>query len=90
MRHVAKAISGLDWDKILVIREDIKMDSHPGWHAILTVLYRATNCSADELMVFSMVSLFLIFCLVPLFFLERSESWILALFAVAILAQQLV
>ncbi|MCX5666919.1 MAG: hypothetical protein NTY34_01200, partial [Candidatus Omnitrophica bacterium] len=84
MRHVAKAISGLDWDKILVIREDIKMDSHPGWHAILTVLYRATNCSADDLMAFSVVSLFLIFCFVPLFFLERPESWILALLAVSV------
>lgn len=84
MRHVAKAISGLDWDKILVMRGDIKMDSHPGWHAILTVLHRTMNYSADDLMVFSVVSLFLIFCLVPLFFLERPESWILALLAVSI------
>ena len=84
MRHVDKAISGLDWDKILVIREDIKMDSHPGWHAILTVLHRAANCSADDLMAFSVVSLFLIFCFVPLFFLERPESWILAFLAVCV------
>jgi len=84
MRHVAKAISGLDWDKILVMREDIKMDSHPGWHAILTALYRATNCSADDLMIFSIVSLFLVFSLMPLFFLERPESWILVLLSVSI------
>ncbi|MFA5256336.1 MAG: hypothetical protein WC419_06560 [Candidatus Omnitrophota bacterium] len=84
LRHVAKAISGLDWDKILVIREDVKMDSHPGWHAVLAALYRATNCSADDLMTFSIVSLFLIFCLAGLFFLERPESWIVTLLAVSI------
>ena len=90
MRHVAKAISGLDWDKILVIREDIKMDSHPGWHTILTILYRATNCSADDLMAFSIVSLFLIFCLMPLFFMERPEGWILALLAVSIVSREFI
>ncbi|MDP2929256.1 MAG: hypothetical protein Q8O01_04245 [Candidatus Omnitrophota bacterium] len=90
MRHVAKAISGLDWNKILVMREDIKMDSHPGWHAILTALYKTTNCSADDLMVFSVVSLFLVFCLVPLFFMERPESWILALLTTSVAGHELI
>ena len=90
MRHVAKAISGLDWDKILVIREDIKMDSHPGWHAILTAVHKAANLPADDLMVFSIASLFLIFCLVPIFFMERPESWIAALLAVSIASREFV
>jgi len=90
MRHVAKAISGLDWDKILVMRENIKMDSHPGWHAILTVLHRAANFSADDLMIFSIVSLFLIFCLIPICFMERPESWIMALLVVGIASREFI
>lgn len=90
MRHVAKAISGKTWDKILVINENIKMDSHPGWHAILAAIYKATNCSADTLMVFSIVSLFLVFCLAPLFYLKRPESWILALLTVGIFNQEFI
>jgi hypothetical protein len=90
MRHVAKAISGKDWDQILVMREDIKMDSHPGWHAILSIMHKAANFSADDLMVFSMVSLLLIFLILPLFFLKRPESWILALLAISIASNKLI
>jgi hypothetical protein len=84
LRHSAKAISGKDWDQILVIRDDINMDSHPGWHAILGFAHRAFSLDQDGLVVFSVILLFIFFCLIPLFFLERPEGWILALILTAI------
>ena len=60
-RHAAKVVSGKDWSEILVIRDDIKMDSHPGWHAILSVFYKATDYSTDHLVDLSVISLFILF-----------------------------
>ena len=70
MRHVAKAVSGKDWSEILVLKPEIMMDSHTGWHLILSYIYKITNSSPDNLIVFSVISLFLFFCLVPIFFLK--------------------
>ncbi|MBP8699856.1 MAG: hypothetical protein KBH82_12575, partial [Syntrophorhabdaceae bacterium] len=53
MRHAAKAISGKGWGEILVLRPEITMDSHVGWHKILEFIYQMTGCSADQLVVFS-------------------------------------
>ena len=53
MRHAAKVISGKSWDQILVVRPEFTMDSHPGWHAMLGVVYRATGCGQDGLILFS-------------------------------------
>ena len=30
LRHAAKAVSGKSWDQILVLRPDVRVDSHPG------------------------------------------------------------
>jgi hypothetical protein len=76
LRHAAKVISGKDWSDILVLRPEIKMDSHPGWHAFLSLVHKITGCDQDGLVVFSVVFLFILFCLVPIFFLEYPESWL--------------
>ena len=84
LRHSAKAVSDKSWDEILVIREDIKMDSHPGWHAILGAVHKATGCDADALVTFSVVSLFVLFCVIPAFMLRRPEAWIASLLTIII------
>jgi len=84
LRHAGKVISGKGWDQILVIRDDIKMDSHPGWHAILGFVHRVFGIDQDGLVVFSVIPLFILFCLIPLFFLERPEAWPLTLLLFAI------
>lgn len=78
-RHAAKVVSGKDWSEILVLRDDVKMDSHPGWHAILSVIHRATNFSTDHLVDISVISLFILFSLVPLVLLNRPEAWSIVL-----------
>lgn len=79
LRHTAKVISGKTWNQILVLRPDVTMDSHPGWHAILSAFQKATQGNIDALIVFSVVSLFLLFTLVPFIFLKRPEGWLLTL-----------
>jgi len=84
LRHVAKAISGKDWTQILVLRPDITMDSHVGWHKILEFIYKTMRLEKDGLFVFSVVSLFSFFCMIPLFFLKRPESWLISLLIVSV------
>lgn len=84
MRHSAKVISGKDWSQILVLHDEIKMDSYPGWHAILGFVHRVTNCGQHGLVLFSVIFLFLLFCLMPIFFLKFPESWIISLLALSI------
>jgi len=78
-RHAAKVVSGKDWGEILVLRDDVKMDSHPGWHTTMNLFYKAVNCSIDHLVGISVVFMFLLFSLIPLVFLERPEAWPLSL-----------
>jgi len=85
MRHSAKVISEKPWDRILVMREDIKMDSYPGWHAILGSAHRLMGWSQHSLVIFSVISLFALFCLIPVFFLKFPESWLLSLFTLSLL-----
>jgi hypothetical protein len=84
MRHSAKVISGKDWGQILVLRDDIKMDSHPGWHAILSVIYKITKCDTLTLVLFSVILLSALFCVTPLLFLRYQEAWLLSLLAVSL------
>ena len=79
MRHAAKVVSGKSWGEILVLRPEITMDSHVGWHTVLGFIYNLSGCSVDNLVVFSIVFLFIFFCIIPIFFLKRPESWLIAL-----------
>jgi hypothetical protein len=84
MRHAAKAISGKGWAEILVLRPEITIDIHGGWHALLEFIYKISGCSVDNLVVFSIVFLFILFCIIPLFFLKRPEAWLISLLILAV------
>ena len=86
MRHSAKTIAGKDWGQILVLRDEIKMDSYPGWHAILGFVHRITGWDQHSLVLFSVISLSILFCIIPIFFLKFPESWILSLFTISLIA----
>ena len=83
LRHAAKAVSDKDWSRILVLRDDIKMDPHPGWHAILGAVHKAENFDTHSLVLFSIIFLFFLVSLVPIILLERPEAWLIALLAAA-------
>jgi hypothetical protein len=83
-RHAGKVISGKNWDEILVIRDDIKFDSHPGWHAVLNAVRKLTNCDQTVLVNFSVITLFVLFSLVPIFLLKRQEAWLVAFLIIVV------
>jgi hypothetical protein len=79
LRHVAKVLSGKEWREVLVMRPEIAMDSHPGWHFILQQVSRLTRSDPALLLDFSVLFLFLLFVLPPLFLFNRPEAWVLSL-----------
>jgi hypothetical protein len=83
LRHAAKVVSGKPWGDILELRSGLAMDHHPGWHAILGVLWRFFGLDVTQLVIASVMLLFLLFSLTPFFFLERKESWAAALLILA-------
>ena len=86
LRHCAKAVSGKPWSEILVVGEVFKIDQSLGWHGILGALHQAFNWNAENLMVFSVVALFLLINGAMLPWLKRPEAWLLALLAAMIIS----
>ena len=84
LRHAAKAVSGKSWQQILVMRDDFQIDPSPGWQAILKWIHDWQNCSADTLVIISVVALMLLVTLSALPWVRRPEAWLAALFAAAI------
>ncbi len=89
LRHAAKAVSGRAWGEVLVLRPEVTMDSHPGWHALLSLVHRATGADAHALVLFSITSLLLALLLPAAFLMRRPEAWALALVAFGALEPRL-
>ena len=79
LRHAAKAVSGRPWTDILLLRPEITLDSNPGWHALLGALHRWFGLGAVDLVLVSVVALFVLFSLGPVLLLRRPGAWLLAL-----------
>lgn len=58
LRHAAKAVSGKNWQDILVLREEMWLDSHPGWHSFLEALHKVSGADTDQLVAFSIFFFF--------------------------------
>ena len=78
VRHSAFATVEKTWNEILVSDRQIP-DMHVGWHATLRAVRGLTGAGAEGLAVFSVVSLFLLWAVPPLFMVRRHESWMIAL-----------
>jgi hypothetical protein len=79
LRHAAKAVSGRPWSEILLLRPGFELDSNPGWHALLGALHRLFGLGPVDLVIVSVVLLFVAFSLGPILVLRRPEAWLLAL-----------
>jgi hypothetical protein len=90
LRHAAKAVSGRPWSEVLVLRPEVTMDSHPGWHALLGLVHRLAGVDALGLVMFSVVLLLLALLLPGAFLLRRPEAWAMALAAFALLEPRFV
>ncbi|MGB7748268.1 MAG: hypothetical protein WBN75_13385 [Verrucomicrobiia bacterium] len=92
LRHVAKAVSGKPWPEILVVGPAFQIDHNYGWHFLLRQIYLRSKCDppneardAENLVVFSVVALFVLVGWSALPWLKRPEAWLIALTA-AVLA----
>jgi len=84
--HSAKVVSEKNWGEVLVLRDDIKIESHPGWHAILGAVHKAMKWDVHSLVLFSVIALFLLFSLIPIFFLRYPESWLISMLTLSMAA----
>jgi len=89
LRHAAKAVSGRAWSDLIVLRPEVTMDSHPGWHGLLSLVHRATGADAHALVLFSITALLLALLLPAAFLMRRPEAWALALVALGTLDPRL-
>lgn len=88
LRHAAKAVSGKPWSEILVLNSTYKIDHEFGWNLLLEKIHLWTNWDAEKLVVFSVVTLFILAGWSALPWLKRPEAWLVALL-VALLVSDL-
>lgn len=82
--HSSRAVSDKSGSDVLVLRDDVRIETHPGWHAILVSVRNMMNWNAHSLVLFSVILLFILFLAAPLFFFRYPESWLLSILAVSI------
>src|SRR5881394_2608322 len=75
LRHAAKAVSGKPWSEILVLNDVYKIDHEFGWNLLLEKISAATEASPETLVIFSVVSLFVLVGLAALLWLRYPETW---------------
>ncbi len=81
LRHVAKALSGRPWEEVLVIRPDVQLDQHPGWHAFLGTAQHLGLRKPGHLIALSVCALAFAVLVAPLAGFRRPEAWAAALLA---------
>jgi hypothetical protein len=86
LRHAAKAVSGKPWSEILVLSPVYKMDHEFGWNWLLAKIEAAENWDAESLVIFSVVSLFILVNMTGVLWLKRPEAWLVTLLATIILS----
>ena len=86
LRHAAKAVSGKSWSEILILNPVYKMDHEFGWNWLLTNIHAWENWNAENLVIFSVVSLFVLVNIAGLIWLKRPEAWVAAMLAAMVLA----
>jgi hypothetical protein len=78
LRHAAKAVSGKPWADLLVLNPVYQLDHEFGWDLLLAKIH-GVGANAEVLVVFSVVSLFILVGLAVLPWLRYPETWLAAL-----------
>jgi len=79
LRAAAKAVSGKTWPQILILDDVYKIDHEYGWSLVLAKVHALWNANPESIVIFSVVSLFLVAGLVALPWLRYPEAWLAAL-----------
>jgi hypothetical protein len=86
LRHAAKAVSDKPWSEILVLNGVYKIDHEFGWNLLLEKIHLWTNWDAEKLVLFSVVSLFILAGWSALPWLKRPEAWLATLILATLVA----
>lgn len=86
LRHAAKAVSGKSWSQILVLNGVYKIDHEFGWNLLLETVRLWTNWNAESLVIFSLVTLFLLVGWSALPWLKWPEAWLATLLLTTLVA----
>ncbi len=79
LRHVAFSTINAKWSDIVVMDEKYDADHNAGWHTILKFLYNYCNFQKEDLMIFSVVSLFFLLNICGIIVSPLPISWCLSL-----------
>src|SRR5580704_18081443 len=79
LRAAGKAVSGKTWPQILVLNDVYKIDHEYGWSLLLSKVHTACNADTDTIVIFSVVSLFLLAGLAAVMWLRYPEVWLVSL-----------
>jgi len=79
LRHAAKVVSGRSWGEIVLLRECMSVDQHPGWHAFLSVLHLYFGMGKEQLVFVEWTLLFIFVSVAAVPFFRRPESWVAAM-----------
>jgi hypothetical protein len=86
LRHAAKAVSGKPWSQILVLNHTYQIDHEFGWNLLLEKIHHWENWNAEALVIFSVVTLFVLTGWSVLPWLKRPEAWLITLTAAMIIS----
>lgn len=86
LRHAAYAVSGKSWPDILVLGPAFHFDPNWGWHWFLRQFHLWQNWNTDQLVVFSVVMLFLVSNGAIVACLKRPEAWLAGFVLVALVS----
>ncbi|MDR2981952.1 MAG: hypothetical protein LBV12_06855 [Puniceicoccales bacterium] len=80
LRHAAYAVDNREWSEVLVLNPALnpKMDSHPGWHAVLRFVHRTLNIQQDGLVVLAFTATFVGFMFTGLIASRSPLAWLVA------------
>jgi len=84
LRHVAKVVSGKDWQDILVLKIGVTTDHHHGWHVFLGFFHDYLGWGTTGLLIFSVVLLLLLFMGSAFPWTKYPELWILSLLIISL------
>src|SRR5580698_4055870 len=79
LRAAGKAVSGKTWPQILVLNDVYKIDHEYGWSLLLRKVHTAFDADADSIVIFSVVSLFILASLAAVPWLRYPEVWLVTL-----------
>lgn len=79
LRAAGKAVSGKSWRDILVLNPVYQIDHEYGWSLLLTKLHTLGHANAETIVIFAVVSLFVLAGLAAVAWLRYPEAWLATL-----------